>query len=93
MQQDLAATLQYMADQEATQADGGRVHSIRAAYDAFYKGDIARTITDFHREHGGLLRMSDMNEFWLVSKICGWIWARVKRQVYDTRRFPWLCRF
>ena len=63
VQQDLAATLQYMADQEATQVDGGRVHGIRAAYDAFYKGDIARTITDFHREHGGLLRMSDMNEF------------------------------
>jgi gamma-glutamyltranspeptidase/glutathione hydrolase len=63
VQRDLAATLQYMADEEATQVDGGRVDGIRAAYDAFYKGDIAHTITDFHREHGGLLRMSDMNKF------------------------------
>ncbi|MCK5364056.1 MAG: gamma-glutamyltransferase, partial [Gammaproteobacteria bacterium] len=63
VQRDLAATLQYMADEEAAQVDGGRVDGIRAAYDAFYKGDIARTITDFHREHGGLLRMSDMTKF------------------------------
>ena len=63
VQQDLAATLQYMADEEAAQVDRGRVDGIRAAYDAFYKGDIARTITDFHREHGGLLRMSDMINF------------------------------
>ncbi len=63
VQRDLAATLQYMADEEAAQVDGGRVDGIRAAYDAFYKGDIARTITDFHREHGGLLRMSDMMKF------------------------------
>jgi len=63
VQRDLAATLQYMADEEAARVDGGRVDGIRAAYDAFYKGDIARTITDFHCEHGGLLRMSDMTKF------------------------------
>lgn len=63
VQQDLAATLQYMADEETSHANDGRTQGIRAAYDAFYKGDIARTITDFHRQHDGLLRMSDMAEF------------------------------
>jgi gamma-glutamyltranspeptidase/glutathione hydrolase len=63
VQRDLASTLQYMADEEAAHGGGGRVEGIRAAYDAFYKGDIARTISDFHRQHGGLLRMSDMAEY------------------------------
>lgn len=59
-QPDLARTLQYMAD-EAAAADGkGREAGIRAAYDAFYKGDIAKTITDYHRENGGYLTMEDM---------------------------------
>jgi gamma-glutamyltranspeptidase/glutathione hydrolase len=52
-----------MADEETSHANDGRIEGIRAAYDAFYKGDIARTITEFHRQHGGLLRMSDMAEF------------------------------
>ncbi len=62
-QRDLAATLQHMADEEAAHAGKGRAGGIRAAYDAFYRGDIARTITDYHRQHGGLLRMSDMSQY------------------------------
>lgn len=63
LQQDLASTLQHMADEEAAQAEKGRVAGLRAAYDAFYRGDIARTITEYHREHGGLLQMSDLSEY------------------------------
>jgi gamma-glutamyltranspeptidase/glutathione hydrolase len=63
LQQDLAATLRYMADEEASGAHQGREAGIRAAYDAFYRGDIARTITEFHRQHGGLLTMSDMSGY------------------------------
>jgi gamma-glutamyltranspeptidase/glutathione hydrolase len=63
VQRDLASTLQHMVDEEAAHAGKGRVDGIRAAYDAFYRGDIARTITDYHREHGGLLTMADMADY------------------------------
>jgi gamma-glutamyltranspeptidase/glutathione hydrolase len=63
LQRDLAATLQYMADEEAARQGDGRAAGIGAARDAFYKGDIARTITDFHRENGGLLTMADMSAY------------------------------
>ena len=63
VQSDLAASLQHMADQESARAEGGRVAGIRAAYDAFYRGDIARSITGYHRDHGGLLEMSDLSAY------------------------------
>ena len=63
VQRDLASTLQHMVDEESAHAGGGRRAGIRAAYDAFYRGDIARIITAYHREHGGLLRMSDMSNY------------------------------
>lgn len=63
VQADLAATLQHMTEEEAARSAGGRVAGIRAAYDAFYRGDIARTITDYHRANGGLLTMQDMSEY------------------------------
>ena len=63
IQSDLASTLQHMADEENAHASGGRAAGIAAARDAFYNGDIARTITDFHRENGGLLTMSDMSSY------------------------------
>jgi gamma-glutamyltranspeptidase/glutathione hydrolase len=59
IQEDLAASLQYMIDQEHAAA-GGREQGLQAAYDAFYRGDIARRICDYHRENGGLLRLEDM---------------------------------
>jgi len=59
VQSDLAATLQYMSDQEKA-AGGDRDDGLKAAYDAFYRGDIARTICDYHRENGGLLALEDM---------------------------------
>ncbi|MBT6095096.1 MAG: gamma-glutamyltransferase family protein [Rhodospirillaceae bacterium] len=62
-QEDLARTLRYMADEEAAKADAGRVAGIRAARDAFYKGDIAKTIADFHRDNGGFLTREDLAAF------------------------------
>ena len=62
VQSDLAATLSYMVDEERA-AGGSREEGIRAAHAAFYQGDIARTIVDFHEANGGWLRMSDMAGF------------------------------
>ncbi len=59
-QADLARTLQYMADEASARDSDGREAGIRAAYDAFYKGDIAKTIADYHRENDGFLTMEDM---------------------------------
>lgn len=61
-QQDLARSLQYMADQEHA-AGGSRLEGLRAARDAFYRGDIGRGIVKYHEENGGLLRMDDLAEF------------------------------
>ncbi|MCP3732808.1 gamma-glutamyltransferase [Sphingomonas sp. MG17] len=63
VQADLAASLQYMADREHRAAGAGRVAGLDAARDAFYRGDIARTIVDFHERNGGLLTMQDLADF------------------------------
>jgi gamma-glutamyltranspeptidase/glutathione hydrolase len=60
VQTDLANTLQYMVDQEAAGAALGRKEGLQAARDAFYRGDIARTITKYHAENGGFLTMEDL---------------------------------
>lgn len=62
VQKDLAATIQYMIDQERAQP-GDRRQKLQAAYDAFYKGDIARTICDYHIANGGFMRMADMADY------------------------------
>ncbi len=61
-QTDLAATLQYMADQEAA-SGGDREAGLQAAHDAFYRGDIARKIADFQRDEGGWLAYDDLAGF------------------------------
>lgn len=62
VQSDLAKTIQYMID--CSEAAGGdRDAGLRAAYDAFYKGDIAKTICDYHIAHGGFMRMEDMSAY------------------------------
>jgi gamma-glutamyltranspeptidase / glutathione hydrolase len=63
VQADLAATLQFMADEERCAAQRGRSAGLVAARDAFYKGDIAATIADFHARNGGLLAYADMADF------------------------------
>jgi len=62
-QTDLARSLQYMADQERTHAGHGRLAGLRAAHDAFYRGDIAAAIARHQRENGGLLTADDLASF------------------------------
>lgn len=62
-QPELARTLQYMADQEQVHAGQGRVAGLHAARDAFYRGDIAATIAQYHREHGGWVTMQDLGDY------------------------------
>jgi gamma-glutamyltranspeptidase/glutathione hydrolase len=65
VQGDLAASLRYMMDEErAALARGAdRTGGLEAARDAFYRGDLAKTITRFHAENGGLLTMEDLARF------------------------------
>lgn len=64
IQSDLAASLQFLADEDrAAAAKGGRLAGLQAARDAFYRGDMARKIVDFHQSEGGLLSARDMDEF------------------------------
>ena len=62
-QTDLAASIQYMADEERASASRGREAGLEAARDAFYRGDIARKIVAFMREEGGLLSAEDLAEY------------------------------
>jgi gamma-glutamyltranspeptidase/glutathione hydrolase len=64
VQADLGRTLGYMADEERAAGNGkGRLAGLKAARDAFYRGDIAREIVRFHEANGGLLRAADLAEF------------------------------
>ena len=62
-QRDLARVLQYMADEEAAKSRHGRIAGLNAARAAFYRGDIAREMTRYHRENGGLLSADDLANF------------------------------
>ena len=65
VQPDLAASLRFLIDAErgAIARGGDRAQGLQAVRDAFYKGDLAKTITSFHAENGGLLTMEDMARF------------------------------
>jgi gamma-glutamyltranspeptidase/glutathione hydrolase len=62
VQKDLAATLRKLVDAEANALEQGksRREAIYAAYDRFYKGDIAQEIVRAVREEGGLFTMADL---------------------------------
>ena len=62
VQSDLARTLQYMADQDRA-AGPDRKAGLKAAHDAFYRGDIAREIVRFQEAEGGYLSMDDLAEY------------------------------
>ena len=64
-QPGLARTIRAMADVErrALAAGRGRAEAIDAVRDCFYRGEIARRIGDFCRQHGALLRYEDMAAF------------------------------
>jgi gamma-glutamyltranspeptidase/glutathione hydrolase len=63
VQSDLARTLQYMADQERSRANGDRLAGLQAARDAFYRGDIAGAILRHQRDNGGWLTEDDLADF------------------------------
>lgn len=61
-QTDLLNTLQKMVDAEAAALKAGksRKEAIYAAYDRFYKGDIAEEIARSTQEQGGLITKADL---------------------------------
>ena len=63
VQKELAATIQFMADEEAAAKKLGREVGLDAARDAFYRGDIARAIVKHQEENGGLLLADDLANF------------------------------
>jgi gamma-glutamyltranspeptidase / glutathione hydrolase len=64
-QPDLAATLRKLveAEQEALEAGQSREQAIMAAYERFYRGDIAEEIVTATREAGGLFTMDDLGSW------------------------------
>ena len=62
VQRDLAATLRKLVETEkqALRSGKSRKEAIYAAYDRFYKGDIAQEIVRGTREEGGLFTMADL---------------------------------
>ena len=62
VQRDLAATLRKLveAERDARRAGKGRKQATYAAYDRFYKGDIARELVRGVREEGGLITLDDL---------------------------------
>lgn len=64
-QPDLARTLRAMAaaEKKALASGGSRTSGIDAVRDYFYRGEIARKIDQFSRDHKGLLRYEDMAAF------------------------------
>lgn len=64
-QPDLLATLQKLVDAEAEALAAGktRKQAIQAAYDRFYRGDIAKKIVEGSRAHGGLMTLEDLDRW------------------------------
>src|SRR5438128_6987543 len=64
-QPDLAAMLRKLVEAEQTALEQGksRKDAIYAAYDRFYKGDIAREIVRSVQEQGGLFTMDDLGNW------------------------------
>jgi gamma-glutamyltranspeptidase/glutathione hydrolase len=71
VQADLAASLQFLADEDSAArakaggagAEAARVAGLRAVRHAFYRGDIAQRILAYHHENEGLLRAPDLADF------------------------------
>lgn len=64
-QKDLADTIRKLieAEQNALKAGKSRKQAIYAAYDRFYKGDIAREIVRGTQEEGGLITLEDLEKW------------------------------
>jgi gamma-glutamyltranspeptidase/glutathione hydrolase len=64
-QRDLLATLQKLVEAEraALAAGKSRKEAIYAAYDRFYRGDIARELVRGCQEQGGLITLEDLDKW------------------------------
>ena len=64
-QPDLLNTLQKLveAEKQALSAGKSRQEAIYAAYDRFYRGDIAREFVRGCREQGGLITLEDLDKY------------------------------
>ena len=86
VQKDLAATMQYMVDQEAAVASKqGREAGLEAARAAFYRGDIAQKIVKFQKENGGFLSAAD-----LAACLPDPEWARGAGRLWRRQPTEWL---
>ena len=65
VQKELAATLRKLvaAEREALAAGKTREEAIQAAYDRFYRGDIARELVRATRAQGGLITLEDLDRW------------------------------
>ena len=65
VQKDLANTFKRLAaaEQKARKAGKNRKQALMAAYDLFYKGDIAREIVAFYQKNGGLFTAKDLADY------------------------------
>jgi gamma-glutamyltranspeptidase/glutathione hydrolase len=64
-QPDLAATLRKLVEAERRALDAGKTRreAIQAAYDRFYRGDIAEEFVRGVKEQGGLIRLEDLSSW------------------------------
>ncbi|MFL5808967.1 MAG: gamma-glutamyltransferase family protein [Flavisolibacter sp.] len=69
-QKDLLQTLQKMieAEQQALKKGKNRKEAIYAAYDRFYKGDIAQEFVRGCQEQGGLITMDDLAKWKVIQE-------------------------
>jgi gamma-glutamyltranspeptidase/glutathione hydrolase len=73
LQTELARSLQFLVDEERRATRNGREAGLRAARDAFYKGDLAQTIVAFHRENDGLLTAADLAAYRVTVEPPVWV--------------------
>ena len=62
VQKNLANMLKQMVAAENT-CNGSRIDGIRAGHDAFYKGDIAKSMVAYSRQVGGILSEDDLANY------------------------------
>lgn len=70
VQKDLLATLQKLVEteQQALKKGKSRKEAIYAAYDRFYKGDIAKEIARGTQEQGGLITEKDLSNWKVITE-------------------------
>ena len=70
VQKDLLETLKKMVDaeQEALKKKKSRKEAINAAYDRFYRGDIAKEFVRGCQEQGGLITMDDLAKWKVITE-------------------------